>query len=906
MTSSIDEMKVLIVGVERYHDNEKDAKRPGTLQALREIEQRLSHGGWKTRLLTDDANATPRRSGLTQILEGLSWLSQANQSLLIMSGRVRAKRFYPVDYKASFISQSTLAIEDLIGALSTNTGLIFDGSAPAELTQNLPWSIVANTQEDKEDLFSTYGPTVFLHSIVISLNTWPFTRELKVKEFFECYQKSGAPSSAYHNYSSLESVSLLTPSLYQDTQSDTRIPQTSPSALTSSSSVLGSSSSSGSSEGPRGGRFLAQGRFQLLRIIGEGGIGQVFLARDVQLNKYRAVKVLKIPDKLSEEQRIHIRGRMIQSVKAAQELSEYTHHVVQVYEIGIDEETELPFMVMEYLEGITLNRRLYQNPRLTLEQIFEIGLTLCETLAIAHQRSVIHRDLKPENVMLIDRGGSNLFVKLLDFDLVKVNASEVQTQEGQILGTLEYMSPEQLKGHHIDARADVFSLGAILYECFSGVRANAGKNQRQLVRTLLDQGVTPLEEVASHVPKEICSLINRTLSLNPDDRPKDAQELTQRLSPLQHLKPALSMMSFGINPSQIPMNKDISSTLDSPFRSSHDSLPDQANTTKGFQDSFESLPTTADEHNVSHYGPTPIALNDQTPVLIDPKATEHHALPRRILHRIIMVSAMGFGVLYAFYNLGPKQLNTTQTTTVAIQDDQTQQHTSTPKSSQPQLIKKPQTTTHPLRPLDHLALLPTPSPTWSDLKVIPYQDSERGLMWVYQGGRLADRLGRLVYELHFKWRQGDPPLDSWINNEELRRTLLERTPRSSILQREGELLISQALRDELIAQRAIMRQEHTQIADVLKVPRGLIVIKATGKRCSRLKAGDLIESMRWVVKGKRKLGGSCQGSSCLNAHQRSLKAKPSMMRLGLTLKVARVEYQETMWQQRRQSIKCSM
>ena len=108
--------------------------------------------------------------------------------------------------------------------------------------------------------------------------------------------------------------------------------------------------------------------------------------------------------------------------------------------------------------------------------------------------------------MLINRKGSDLFLKLLDFDLVKVEEGEVKTQEGQILGTLEYMAPEQLKGMEIDARADVFALGAILYECFSGVRANPGKNQRELVRLLLDHGVKPLEEVASHLPQEALQL----------------------------------------------------------------------------------------------------------------------------------------------------------------------------------------------------------------------------------------------------------------------------------------------------------------------------------------------------------------------------------------------------------------
>ena len=905
MSVQSSEMRVLIVGVEHYREGGSEAKRPGTLQALREIDQRLQQGGWRTRLLTDDASANARRSGLTQILEGLDWLSAADQSLLVMSGRVKSQRFYPVDYKSSFVQQSTLSLRDLMSALSVNTGLILDGSAAPELTQHLPWSIVAHTEEVEEELFGTFGPTVFLHSIVVSLNTWPFTEELKVKDFFECYQRSGAPSSAYHNYSSLESVSLLTPSLYEDTQSGTRIPETQvgSSMDSSSHSSLASASVSGSgSDSSRGGRFLSQGRFQLLRVIGEGGIGQVFLARDVQLNQYRAIKVLKIPKQLSDDQHAHIRGRMIQAVKAAQELSAYTHHVVQVYEVGIDEATELPFMVMEYLEGITLNSRLYREPRLTLEQVFEIGLTLCETLAIAHKRNVIHRDLKPENVMLINRGGSDLFVKLLDFDLVKVDSSEVQTQEGQILGTLEYMSPEQLKGSQIDARADVFSLGAILYECFSGVRANPGKNQRQLVRTLLDQGVQPLEEVATHIPKELCTLLNRTLSLDPEERPKDAQALAQLLRPLQHLKPALSLMSFGITPIQGSLANEISSTLDEPMQTPHTEIP----THPEFKDSFESLPITEEERDDKRYTLDADPKAVQTPVLTDPlAASASPSEPQSVLIRRLLLSAsvmIGLGI--TLYLLGSNDLRVPPSE--SSQDNPISSHVGheAPKTLAQAATKNPPNPT--LQFLEELPLLPVPSSTWDALEVRPYQDPERGLMWSYRGGRLADRLGRLIYDLHFKWREGDPPTEAWTNSEALRWTLLERAPRASIMKRAGALLISQALRDELIAQRGVMHRSHFKVADVLQTPQGLIVIKNVNQRCSRLHAGDLIESMRWVVKGKRRLSGSCEGSSCLNAHEKSLKRRPSMMSLKLTLSVSRAHRNDSIWHRQSQRVKCAL
>jgi serine/threonine protein kinase len=601
---------------------------------------------------------------------------------------------------------------------------------------------------------------------------------------------------------------------------------------------------------------------------------------------------------------------MIQSVKAAQELSEYTHHVVQVYEIGIDEETELPFMVMEYLEGVTLNSRLYRDPRLNLEQIFEIGLTLCETLAVAHQRNVVHRDIKPENVMLIDRGGSDLFVKLLDFDLVKVDSGEVKTQEGQILGTLEYMSPEQLKGNEIDARADVFSLGAILYECFSGVRANAGKNQRQLVRTLLDQGVRPLEEVAPHLPQEICSLVNRTLSLKPEERPKDASELTRLLRPLQHFKPALSRMSFGLTPTDILLQDEISSTLDGSLDVTHDSLRDHLLTSPGFQDSFESLPVTEDEQSKLHDDLTDIALRDQTPLFNDGSHQTSSSLSisqRPVPRALFLIASLTLGLFCALFysqrdDVSPQitnSLNPAKSDVKPSEDQhQAQNQEGTEEGTQ---VKAP-----PLRALEDLSLLPVPSSTWPRLEIQPHQDPERGLMWAYRGGRLADRLGRLIYDLHFRWREGDPPLEAWTDSDALRWTLLERAPRSSIKHRAGELLISQELRDGLVAQRMLMRHKHAKVADVLRVPQGLIVLQTLSKKCSRLMAGDIIESMRWVVKGKRSLSGSCQGSACLNAHEKSLKRKPSMMRLRLTITVSRAQLNDAIWHREKQSVKCSI
>ena len=144
MSSNSPEMRALLIGVERY-PNQGGTNRPGTLQALREINHRLQVGGWKTRLLTDDSTSNTHRSGLTQILEGLSWISGEFPSVVVISTRIQDQRLYPLDYKENFIQQSTLALADLCQSLSPHTGLILDGAVTPEITENLLWSTAAET-----------------------------------------------------------------------------------------------------------------------------------------------------------------------------------------------------------------------------------------------------------------------------------------------------------------------------------------------------------------------------------------------------------------------------------------------------------------------------------------------------------------------------------------------------------------------------------------------------------------------------------------------------------------------------------------------------------------------------------------------------------------------------------------
>lgn len=273
---------------------------------------------------------------------------------------------------------------------------------------------------------------------------------------------------------------------------------------------------------------LDDGRYRLTKRLGAGGMGQVFLAEDTRLKVRRAIKVLAVPPTLPAADRDALKARMIQEARAAQTLADFTHHVVRVFDVGFAAERGEPYLVMELLDGETLSDRIARAP-LSFEAALRIAHTLAEALAQAHRRGFVHRDLKPDNIMLCRRDGADDFVKILDFGLVKAEQAEVKTESGHMMGTLQYMPPEQLRGAPIDARADVFSLAAVLYECFSGRRANPGKTQHQIFGVLLDRGIPSLGEAAPHLPPPLIALIDRCLQLEKAARPDDAGALLAEL-----------------------------------------------------------------------------------------------------------------------------------------------------------------------------------------------------------------------------------------------------------------------------------------------------------------------------------------------------------------------------------------
>jgi serine/threonine protein kinase len=279
------------------------------------------------------------------------------------------------------------------------------------------------------------------------------------------------------------------------------------------------------------------GPYEIESAIGAGGMGEVYKARDTRLDRTVAIKVL--PTHLSE--RPDLRERFDREAKAISKLSH--SHICALYDVG--HENGVDFLVMEYLDGQTLADHLAKE-KITIEQLLRIGVQIADALDTAHQNGIIHRDLKPGNVMLTPSG-----VKLLDFGLAKVGEmtggagaglsgvlTEAQseqplTAEGTILGTIQYMAPEQLEGGEADARTDLHALGAILYEMATGKKAFTGASQASLISSIMGTEPAPISVLDATSPPALDWVIRTCLSKNPDERFRSAHDLQLQLQWIQ-------------------------------------------------------------------------------------------------------------------------------------------------------------------------------------------------------------------------------------------------------------------------------------------------------------------------------------------------------------------------------------
>ena len=270
------------------------------------------------------------------------------------------------------------------------------------------------------------------------------------------------------------------------------------------------------------------GPYEIVSPLGAGGMGEVYRAHDMRLGRDVAIKVL--PSHLSSDP--NLKARFEREAKAISALSH--PHICHLYDIGSQDGTD--YLVMELLEGETLADRLQKGP-LPLKQALQFGLEIAEALEKAHSNGIVHRDLKPGNVMLTKSGA-----KLLDFGLAKpapnlatlasgsmATMSKPLTVEGMIVGTIQYMAPEQVQGHEADARSDIFALGALLYEMMTGKRAFAGKSQISVMSAILEKEPEPVSAIQPRAPRALDHVIQRALAKDPDDRWQTARDLIHEL-----------------------------------------------------------------------------------------------------------------------------------------------------------------------------------------------------------------------------------------------------------------------------------------------------------------------------------------------------------------------------------------
>jgi len=275
------------------------------------------------------------------------------------------------------------------------------------------------------------------------------------------------------------------------------------------------------------------GPYEIHAPLGAGGMGEVYRATDTRLNRTVAVKVL--PAHLSKNPEARERFE-----REARSISQLSHaNICQLYDLGEHEGTH--FIVMEFLEGETLSTRLAKG-RLPVEQVLRYGAEVGEGLDCAHRSGIVHRDLKPGNIMLTRFGA-----KILDFGLAKSaalitpqssplsdtmtspNISQPLTAEGTIIGTFQYMSPEQIEGREADARSDIFSFGAVLYEMTTGKRAFEGKSQVTVASAILEKEPDPVTSVQPLAPPALQHVIQTALMKDPESRWQSAADVSRQL-----------------------------------------------------------------------------------------------------------------------------------------------------------------------------------------------------------------------------------------------------------------------------------------------------------------------------------------------------------------------------------------
>jgi len=291
---------------------------------------------------------------------------------------------------------------------------------------------------------------------------------------------------------------------------------------------------------------LAAGRrlgpYEILSAIGAGGMGEVYKARDTRLDRTVAIKVL--PTHLAD--RAELRERFEREAKTIASLNH--PHICVLHDIG--HQDGIDYLVMEYIEGETLAQRLAKGP-LPLDQVLQYAIEIADALDKAHRKGITHRDLKPGNVMLTKTG-----TKLLDFGLAKLKQEAAPvtpesqlptmksavTGEGTILGTLQYMAPEQVEAKEVDARTDIFAFGTVAYEMATGRKAFEGKTSASVMAKIMEAEPPSMASLQPMTPPALDRVVKTCMAKEPDERWQTAGDLCRELKWIAEGGPELTLV----------------------------------------------------------------------------------------------------------------------------------------------------------------------------------------------------------------------------------------------------------------------------------------------------------------------------------------------------------------------------